>query len=225
MSDMKSEKVLAAPAAKLWERVPYLERGLVMERAKESILDVVERHGVFMDRPVAEIDAAFKQIIPYAVVRHSGWYFLLRRKSAQSEQRLHDKFSIGVGGHINPSEASRAADIIHEGLNRELNEELDIAAEYTVRFVGLINDDTTDVGRVHIGLLYEIGAGSRAITVRETHKMDGAWAEIGMLEDRYPLLETWSQIVFDSYLQPRVKLTPENGAAHSDLRMAAFDQP
>src|SRR5581483_8303810 len=174
-----------------------------------------ERCGVFMDRPAAEIDPSFKQIIPYAVVRHGHSYFLLRRKSAQNEHRLHDKFSIGVGGHINPSEASGAGDVIHEGLNRELNEELDIAGEFSARFIGLINDDTTDVGRVHIGLLYEIDASSPAITVRETHKMEGSWAEIGVLEEKYPLLETWSQIVFDSYLRANVE---------SDLRVAALDR-
>jgi predicted NUDIX family phosphoesterase len=118
---------------------------------------------------------------------------------------LHDKLSIGIGGHINPAEGILAADLIQNGLSREVNEELHIARGYQERLIGLINDDTTDVGRVHLGVLFEIEASSRDVTVRETTKMDGDWALPGRLGDSYERLETWSQIVYDSYLHSRFR--------------------
>ena len=102
---MKPEKVLVVPAACLWERVQYSDRGLITEGV-EQLASVVETCGVFVDRSTAEADPAYKQIIPYAIVRHFDSCFLLERKGTQSEQRLHYKLSIGVGGHINPSGAA-----------------------------------------------------------------------------------------------------------------------
>jgi predicted NUDIX family phosphoesterase len=196
------EKVLVVPTPCLWDRITYIEKGLITEGI-DQITTLVTRRGVFMDRPEAEVDPAYKQIIPYAVIRHSERFFLLQRKSTQSEQRLHNKLSIGVGGHINPSEVAPDSDVILEGLARELNEELYIASGYRERLVGLINDDTTDVGRVHLGVLFEIESISTDVRVRETHKMDGAWAQMSHLDQSHERLETWSQIVFDSYLYPR----------------------
>ena len=137
----------------------------------------------------------------------------MQRKSTQSEQRLHNKFSIGVGGHINPSEVTSGTDLIREGLTREISEELDIAPGYKEHLVALINDDTTDVGRVHLGVLFEIDSISPDVHVRETHKMDGAWALIGQVGQSYERLETWSQIVFDSYLYPRTLYSPRDAKA------------
>ncbi len=201
-NQLMPEKVLTVPASCLWDRIKYVEKGLITEGVDQLAL-LVTRCGGFMDRPVAEADPAYKQIIPYAVIRHSDRYFLLQRKSAQSEQRLHNKWSIGVGGHINPPETATGSDVIGEGLTREINEELFIAPGYRETLVGLINDDTTEVGRVHLGILFEIDSASLDVLVRETDKMDGAWALPNHLEMSYDRLETWSQIVFDSYLYPR----------------------
>jgi predicted NUDIX family phosphoesterase len=207
------EKVLAVPASCLWDRIAYVDKGLITEGI-EQITTLVDRFGVFVDRPEAEVDPGFKQIIPYAVIRQpGGYFFLLQRKSAQSEQRLHNKLSLGVGGHINPSEVASGSDLVREGLTREISEELYIAPGYREHLVGLINDDTTDVGRVHLGVLFEIDSASSEVSVRETHKMDGAWALIGQLGQNYESLETWSQIVFDFYLYPRTLCTPRDAKA------------
>jgi predicted NUDIX family phosphoesterase len=116
---------------------------------------------------------------------------------------LHHKFSIGVGGHVNPSEIELGSAVIEGGLTREVNEELDIETGYQVSQVGLINDDTTDVGRVHLGVLFEVRSTSPGVHVRETEKMHGDWAPMESLKENYERLETWSQIVYDSYLCPR----------------------
>jgi predicted NUDIX family phosphoesterase len=200
---MTPEKVLVVPARCLWDRVTHTDRGLITEGV-EQLAPVVATCGSFMERSAAETDPEYKQVIPYAVISHAGSYFLLRRKTAQSERRLHDKLSIGIGGHINPTEGVSAADLIQNGLTREVNEELHIAPGYRERLVGLINDDTTDVGRVHLGVLFEIETASSDVTVRETTKMEGDWAVLGRLGESYERLETWSQIVYDSYLRTRL---------------------
>src|SRR5262249_49916426 len=119
-------------------------------------------------------------------------------KSAQSEQRLHNKLSVGIGGHINPEPAP--GDPIQNGLARELHEELHIPHGYESQMIGLINDDTTEVGSVHLGVLFEINSPTSSVSVRETRKMHGTWAPLSRVEESYEWLETWSQIVYDSYL-------------------------
>jgi predicted NUDIX family phosphoesterase len=208
---MKDEKVLVVPATCVWDHVAYADKALITQGI-DQFATLVARCGSFMERSAAENDPQYKQIIPYAVIRHLDSYFLLQRKSTQSEQRLHNKFSIGVGGHINPSESPLAGDVIRDGLTREINEELHIASGYREGLVGLINDDTTDVGRVHLGVLFEIHSTSSDVSVRETHKMQGAWALMDRLKHSYEWLETWSQIVYDSYLWPRVLRDMHNAA-------------
>jgi predicted NUDIX family phosphoesterase len=179
-----------------------MEKGLIIQGA-EHLASVVASRGSFMDRAEAEGDPTHKQIIPYALVRHSESVFLLQRKTAQGEVRLHHKFSVGVGGHINPSEMELGSAVVEGGLTREVNEELHIESGYQVSQAGLINDDTTDVGRVHLGVLFEVCSMSLDVHVRETEKMHGDWAPIERLKENYERLETWSQIVYDSYLCPR----------------------
>ena len=218
---MTEEKILVVPAAGLWKQMPYTQKGLITESAEE-LNGVVARSGVFINRSEAENDPAYKQIIPYAVVRHLDAFLLLQRKNTQGERRLHHKMSIGVGGHINPSEGVEAGEFIRDGLERELNEELHITTGYQQRFIGLINDDTTGVGRVHLGVLFEVEAISSAVSVRETHKMHGDWATIDEIAERYDLLETWSQIVYASYLN-RSDLEPFDAPHKSGLQPASVD--
>jgi predicted NUDIX family phosphoesterase len=195
----RPEKVLAVQSVSIWSRIPYVNKGLITE-GTDQISGLVARRGEFIERADAEGNPEYKQIIPYAVIRKpGGYFFLLQRKSTQSEQRLHNKFSIGVGGHINPSDATYGRDPIRTGLAREVSEELHIAAGYGAHLVGLINDDTTEVGRVHLGVLFEISA-PHDVSVRETKKMEGAWAHTDHVIQIYERLETWSQIVFDSHL-------------------------
>jgi predicted NUDIX family phosphoesterase len=151
----------------------------------------VARHGRFAPRPAMERDPAFKQVIPYLVLRDGVRYFLMRRTRAGSDARLHDRFSIGVGGHLNPGDVD-----LDGGLRREWTEELDAGFVPDFRFVGLLNDDTTDVGSVHLGAVFTADAGGRPVRVRETDKLSGAFvdpADVAAVVDR---METWSSLVF-----------------------------
>jgi predicted NUDIX family phosphoesterase len=169
-----------------------VERGIVREHTDEMFDLIVELH-FFIDRPTAEVSPQYKQIIPYVVIRHGEKYFLLQRTQKQTESRLHHKLSLGIGGHINPD----TPDLL-DGLQKELEEEVDVAGDYDLSFVGILNDDTTDVGRVHLGAVYLLDAHDGDVKVRETEKMTGRWADVDELRALYPDMESWSQIAFDS---------------------------
>lgn len=160
-----------------------------------AILQLIERAHFFIARAEAEVSPQYRQIIPYVVARHAGDVFVLTRTAKQNEARLHHKISIGIGGHINPGHD------LPGGLRKELEEEVFVDTPYELRFAGIINDESTDVGRVHLGAVYELFASTPAVRVRETEKMTGEWrprAALGALRDA---METWSQIAYDALLR------------------------
>ncbi len=161
-----------------------------------AYLEEIVGHGRFAPRPAAEADPSLKQIIPYLVLRDGPSWFLMRRTRAGADARLHDRYSIGVGGHINPGDGGLLG-----GLRREWAEELVADFEPEFDFVGLLNDDTTEVGRVHLGVVYLADAGGRPVEVRETHKLTGWFADSREVREVRDSLETWSAIAFDA-LEP-----------------------
>jgi predicted NUDIX family phosphoesterase len=171
-----------------------VERGLVQEETDQVLDIIVERH-FFLDRPTAEISPQYKQIIPYVLIRHEQSYFLLQRTQKQTEARLHHKLSLGIGGHINPD----TPDLL-DGLRKELEEEVNVEGDYDLSFAGILNDDTTDVGRVHLGAVYILDTFDANVTVRETEKMTGRWVPRGELAQHREAMETWSQIVYDAVI-------------------------
>lgn len=153
---------------------------------------LVEREGRFMPRAAAEVDPTHKQVIPYLVLRDGPRFFLMRRSRAGADVRLHDRYSIGVGGHLNPGD-----DGLDGGLRREWAEELVATFVPEFRLVALLNDDTTDVGAVHLGAVHVADAAGRPVAIRETDKLSGGFADpsdVAAVADR---LETWSRLVFD----------------------------
>lgn len=156
-----------------------------------AFVAAVERDGRYEPRTAMEQDPSFKQVIPYLVLRDGSRYFLMQRTSAGGDVRLHGRFSIGVGGHLNPGDGGLLG-----GLRREWAEELIAAFVPDFRLVALLNDDTTPVGAVHLGAVYLADAGGRAVAIRETDKLSGSFvspAEVAAVADR---LETWSQLAF-----------------------------
>lgn len=186
--------------------VPY---GLVREGLDDA-LDVILDGHFFLDRPTAEVSPQYKQIIPYVMIRNGGAYFLLQRTPKQTEARLHHKLSLGVGGHINPD----TPDLL-DGLHKELEEEIHLAGDYDLAFVGILNDDSTEVGSVHLGAVYILDAHDRNVTVRETEKMTGRWVDVGELAALRGQMETWSQIVYDSFVGPSDRVSESQSGAVS----------
>ena len=164
-----------------------------------SFDEVVATHGRFVDRESAETDRRLKQVIPYLVLRDGPAYFLMRRTKAGGDARLHDRYSIGVGGHLNPGDGDLAG-----GLRREWAEELDAEFVPEFRLVGLLNDDTTEVGSVHVGAVYLADATGRSVRIRETHKLEGQFTEPAEVASYIEAMESWSAIVFRHLEGPAV---------------------
>lgn len=149
--------------------------------------------GRYEPRAAMETDPSFKQIIPYLVLRDGDRYFLMRRTRAGVDARLHDRWSIGVGGHLNPGD-----DGLLGGLRREWREELVAAFEPEFVPVALLNDDTTEVGAVHLGVVFVADAAGRSVAVRETDKLTGSFAGVADCAAVADRMETWSRLVFEA---------------------------
>jgi predicted NUDIX family phosphoesterase len=190
MSDATAERVLVVPRDLVPDRASWY--GLRTDGI-DAFLGVVADHGRYEPRVAMEVDPSFKQIIPYLVLRDGERFFLMRRTRAGGDARLHDRWSIGVGGHVDPGDDGLAG-----GLRREWHEELVADFEPVFTPYALLNDDTTEVGAVHLGVVILAEAEGRAVSVRETEKLSGAFATPGEVAAGAEHLETWSRIVFDA---------------------------
>jgi predicted NUDIX family phosphoesterase len=194
---MTDELVLVVPTASVVAELGGGEGWLGIRSAGEADLaGLIRREGSFRARAEMEADPAWKQVIPYPVLRDGDAWYLMRRTRAGGDARLHDRYSIGVGGHVNPTDGALDGDL-SRALRREWHEELVVDFLPDFRFVGLLNDDTTAVGQVHLGLVYVGDAAGRPVRIRETDKLSGAFvtsADVAAVSDR---LETWSRIAFE----------------------------
>jgi predicted NUDIX family phosphoesterase len=159
----------------------------------------------FLSRKKAETDQKYKQIIPYSLLRYGKMLFRYRRSTSTSEERLHDLFSIGIGGHINRQDVSplqtdlRVA--IERAREREAKEEFEFSQQGQPILVGMLNDDTNDVGRVHLGIVYEYTLKSPNVQQKEKHShVHCEFVAVSELIRQRREYETWSQIIIELYL-------------------------
>ena len=197
------ELVFAFPTDELWKLMTYKKKGLIREN--NEVLKKIIQNGLFLKRSELEEDDSFKQVIPYAIISNKDSFYLFRRTSEQTEKRLHNKFSLGVGGHMNPDDSmgSKEQYLIDE-LKRELYEEVKLlngCLIEDIEFIGFINDDTIPVGTVHIGLLYNIHVSNKDVYINETDKMTADWIDKSNLAEFYEGMETWTKITFDFYIK------------------------
>ena len=194
-----SEEVLVLQNSLLDSYIQGRSGCLIKDNTDELYTKILENHA-FMLRDEAEYNFEHKQIIPYVVVHYKDKYLLLQRTSNQSEKRLHNKYSLGIGGHINPVSSMKYENIIIDSMYRELNEEVRVSDHGTLKFAGIINDDSNSVSKVHLGLLYILEVLSPEFEVLEKDKMTAEWVSEDELKDYYDKFETWTQIVYDDYI-------------------------
>ena len=172
------------------------ERFRTDEEAREFTTRLRE-HGFFVERARAERTPSWKQIIPYCVVANGERVLLMKRRSKGGEARLHDKLSIGVGGHINPVDHDEDGDLVLAAARREIAEEIEVRGPFDLRLAGFLNDDSNSVGAVHLGLVFAaITTGS--VRIREQDVLEGqmvALEELHASLARGENLETWSRIL------------------------------
>jgi len=188
------ENVLVVPTAGI---APLLAGSFTSTNLERCLKYILGNHS-FRSRDIVEDDPSFKQIIPYVIVRHGDRYLLTRRTNRQTESRLHGKYSIGVGGHINDTEKFAAEqNVIEAGLERELDEEIHLLGQrQSLNLVGIISDDSTPVGQVHLGLVFVLETASPDFRVNEPELMTAEWATMELLQESFERMESWSQIVF-----------------------------
>ena len=155
----------------------------------------------FIPRPEAENDPAYKQIIPYALMAFEGTVLHYVRGKKAGEQRLVAKGSIGIGGHMNETDESLFAldeQAYLGGVEREVNEEIKIDTPFEDRIVALLNDDSTEVGRVHLGIVHIFKLKEPNVQKREAMITGLTFLRKEELMARRESLESWSQICLDS---------------------------
>jgi predicted NUDIX family phosphoesterase len=158
-------------------------------------------HIEYRPRGEMEDDPSFKQLIPYMLFRWTDddgtvHLFEYLRGSGQGERRLHAKRSVGIGGHISTLDAAAGhlQHVYREGMRRELEEEVAIETPYTEKIAGLINDDETPVGRVHLGVVHLCDVERPQIHPREADILDGQFRPVRDILPRLSEFESWSEI-------------------------------
>jgi len=192
------ENVLVVPTEGLEK---YLKSAFDPAAAR-AVIALANKSRLFLPRSQVEQDESYKQIIPYICIRHLDSYVLLQRTKKQSEARLHNKFSLGIGGHINEQEiAAGAADLVQAGLLRELREEITLTEGWKLNLLGTIYDPSTPVGRVHFGIVYQLEAVDRSFTLNEPELMSAFWGSLSEVSGYQDRMETWSQILVSEFLE------------------------
>jgi predicted NUDIX family phosphoesterase len=193
MTDPGSERVLVVPTARF--HAAGLFHGFTAEVARylPGLLDPAGL--LYLPRGRAENDPSFKQLIPYVVLRCGGSVFHYTRGSKGSEARLHARRSIGIGGHVCSEDGVATADAYRAGLLRELEEEIDAPPAVAEGVVGLINDDTTPVGSVHLGIVHVFDLPAPRAALRDPALTSGGFAPLAELATASEQFETWSQFL------------------------------
>lgn len=156
----------------------------------------------FMNREAAEADPNFKQLIPYCLFRHfpasseEEVFSYFRRKGKSAESRLLEKLSIGIGGHINPGDDVGIS--YDAAMLREIREEIDCGDLSAHRCLGLINDDSNEVGRVHLGVVHEFSVEGTAVYARELALGDAMFRCVSVIRQMKPRAENWTSILLDA---------------------------
>jgi predicted NUDIX family phosphoesterase len=206
MPAVAEERVLVIPTRRFHALGHFQGFSADMSRYLPALLDGDDL--AYRSRGEMEQDPSFKQLIPYVVFRYVDSagavnLFQYTRGGGQGEARLHAKRSVGVGGHISAVDheaRSRAPganhhDVYREGLLRELAEEVVIDAPYQESCVGLINDDETPVGQVHLGVVHLCDVARPTVRPREADILDAGFRPLAEIRTSLDRFESWSQIV------------------------------
>ena len=157
----------------------------------------------FMPRQQAEKDPSYKQLIPYVIISHDGKYLTYVRGKRAGETRLVGNRSIGIGGHINPIDNeiplfdTNYRELYNNAVEREVAEEITIESGHSDSIVALLNDDTTEVGSVHLGVVHHWILDSSVVTKREQMITQMEFMTSAELHEVRDSMETWSQFCLD----------------------------
>lgn len=202
MSVVHTEQVLVVPTQLFHDLGHFQGFSTEVDRYFESLL--TNEHVSYRPRDEMEQDPSFKQLIPYVIFRHtdsSGQVFIFeyQRGKGQGESRLHSKRSVGIGGHISSDDAAiDSANPYQEGMARELAEEVVIGSPYESQCVGMINDDETEVGRVHLGVVHIFDLEQPNVQPAEDDIISRGFQPVEQLLADLDGFESWSRICLEA---------------------------
>ena len=201
MALVPTERVLVVPA-ELLHRLGYFQ-GFTTDVDRYLAELFSPAHTSYRPRREMEQDPAFKQLIPYVIFRYADpagtvSLFQYTRGRGQGEQRLHSLRSVGIGGHICSDDATEESHPYDEGMRRELAEEVRIDTPVRARCVGLINDDQTEVGRVHLGVVHLFDVEAPRVSPCEPDIVDAGFVPVDDLLSDLAHFESWSRICLEA---------------------------
>jgi len=207
----KEEQVLVVER-KVFEQAGAFN-GLVFD--VQRYLDKIFVPGVprFLPRSQVEKDPAYKQLIPYVIISYNGKYLTYVRGKRAGETRLLGLRSIGIGGHINPVDNevplfdTDFRKMYTIAVEREVAEEVSVETTHTDRIVALLNDDSTEVGSVHLGVVHHWILDAPKVNKREQMITQMAFMTPAELQQLRHTMETWSALCLDN-LSEMTKLAP-----------------
>ena len=158
----------------------------------ESIVRTITNNQEYIERSFAETNQAYKQIIPYMIFTFGNKYFVMQRKATASEQRLAGKLSLGIGGHMRQEDMTGKT--IFDWAQREFEEEVSYFGKLEITILGTLNDDSNDVGKVHLGLVLLAQGDNDQIAIKDEHKSGVLMTKQECL-DKFDQFEGWSQLI------------------------------
>lgn len=205
-STVAQEQVLVVPTKVLHEIGHFQGFSTEVDRYLPALLDCEDLS--YRPRGEMEEDPSFKQLIPYVVFRVTdadgeSQIFNYRRGGGGGEERLRAKRSVGVGGHISTldAESQNTGDVYRRGLLRELAEEVRIDSPYKESTIGLINDDETAVGKVHLGVVHLLELEAPEVHPLEDDIQDTRFQPLREIAKALESYESWSQIAVRALLE------------------------
>jgi predicted NUDIX family phosphoesterase len=195
VSDKAAERVLVIPTAIFHAAGVFQGFSSRVEHYLPRLL--APRHQGYRPRSEIETDPSFKQIIPYVVLRWGDQLFHYTRGKRATEARLQALRSVGVGGHISAGDSNLFDSPYREAMFREVAEEVVLDTSYEERCLGLINDDSTAVGQVHLGIVHVFELAEPNVRRREQALIRAGFSSLAELRSQREEFETWSQFVLD----------------------------
>ncbi|TVS08155.1 MAG: phosphoesterase [Planctomycetaceae bacterium] len=207
MSIVPTEHVLVVPTQVLNELGYFQGFTPDVDRYLDRLFHT--EHTSYRPRGEMEQNPDFKQLIPYVIFRYTDpdgqiSLFCYTRGTGQGEQRLHRKRSIGIGGHISTEDAGQT-DPYDQGMRRELEEEVWIDTPYRAACLGLINDDQTEVGRVHLGVVHVFDVDQPLVRPRESDIIQAGFVPLCELQSDLDRFESWSRICLESLFRESMR--------------------
>ena len=186
------------------DKLPPVKNGVVIPDKRGNLEGLIRAEGTFMRRGDAEYDESWKQVIPYLIFRlpryfQDDQYFLMQRTEDGDEERLRSKYSLGIGGHVNEEDFAELG--LMGWARREFDEEVWYSGRLKERYLGIINDDSIPVNRVHLGLVILLAGDNGTIGIKDEHQ-SGELITLTEMRPLYKRMESWTQIVYQ-YLKAK----------------------